>query len=233
MRGKLQELWHRHLGRKPWVFRDQAGCAYLFAPEDPVAEYCEQGDMVRNPGLLAYVQENVQPGQTFVDLSPDIGGLILSAAVRLNGTGAVFAFAPDAKQYRQLVNNVALNTLAGTVRIIGRNALASPSTASSITLDQFAANWQWQQVDHVRLRDVALLGNLQASAAGLFRARRIRSLLLEKVDQAALATVSAALAALGFRVQLLSSSGQLQPLDPAAVAGKVNLVAHLAEAGHA
>lgn len=230
MRGKLKELWHRHLDRKPWIFRDQFGLAYLFTPPDNVAVYCEQSAVIDNPSLLAWLQANVKPGQTFVDLSPVIGGVTMLAARQVQDSGAVYAFAPDASVYRQLVNNIALNGLTQTVRVIGREVLGTPA---ALNLDQFAVGWQWQTVHHLRLKGAALLGPLQASAAGLFQSGRIRQVILDDVEHTALPAVTTSLTKLGFTVSALTAEGRLQPVTVASPAGKLNLIATRPEAGHA
>ncbi|MCD6049043.1 MAG: hypothetical protein K0Q55_446 [Verrucomicrobia bacterium] len=227
MRGKLKELWHRHLDRKPWIFRDQFGLAYLFTAQDNVAEYCEQSAVVDNPSFLAWLQATVKPGQLFVDLSPVIGGVTMLAGRQVQDTGAVFAFAPEASTYRQLVNNVALNSLTGSVRVIGREVLSTGA------MDRFAAEWQWPTVDYLRLKDIGHINALQTSAASLFKAGRIRHLLLDDVEQAAWEKVRSSLAGLGFVPQLLSHEGELQPATGAQITGKVNVIATRPEAGHA
>jgi len=233
MRGILTELWHRHVDRKPWIFRDQFGLAYLFTAEDKVADYCAKKSVIDNPPLLAYLQHTVKPGACFVDLSPGIGGVTLRVAQLLKAEGAVFAFAPEVKHYRQLVNNVALNQLTGPVCVIGRAVLETPDTAVAITLDRFAAEWKWGAVDYLRLADATLLNALQQSAAELFQAGRIRSLILDGLEKSALAAASATLTKLGFKVQTLTPEGQLQSLVPAAMPDQVTLIATHREAGHA
>ena len=228
MRGKLTELWHRHLDRKPWIFRDQFGLAYLFTAKDHVAEYCEQSAVIDNPALLACLQANVKPGQTFVDLSPVIGGVTMLAGRQVQDTGAVFAFAPEVGTYRQLVNNVALNSLTRCVRVIGREVLSQRAG-----LDEFAATWRWERVDCLRLKGGTQLGELQASAAGLFQAGRIRQVLVDEVEPKGVAQASALLKEAGFTVQMITGGGKIQPLPVSGAAGKINLIATLPEAGHA
>jgi len=232
MRGKLKELWHRHLDRKPWVFRDQFGLAYLFTAQDEIAEHYERSAVIDNPSLLAWLQATVKPGETFVDLSPMIGGVTMLAARQVTETGAVFAFAPDVNVYRQLVNNVALNSLTQTVRVIGRPALASAAAADFLSLDRFATEWQLGTIDYLRLNEVSLLEALSASAPGLLKAGRIRHLLLDGVDKAVLGPAAAKLRQSGFTVQFLSPEGKLQA-EAAASPEKMNLIATRAEAGHA
>jgi hypothetical protein len=232
MRGKLKELWHRHLDRKPWIFRDRFGLAYLFTAQDNVAEYCEQSAVIDNPAFLAWLQTNLKPGEMFVDLSPVVGGVTMLAARQVQATGAVYAFAPELKIYRQLVNNVALNQLTQSVRVIGREVLGTP-TPASVTLDQFASDWQWQTVHHLRLKGAALLGPLQASAAGLFQAGRIHHVILDDVEQTALPTATTRLTELGFTVNALAAEGQLQPVSAVGPVGKLNLIATRPEAVHA
>jgi len=233
MRGKLTELWHRHVDRKPWIFRDRFGLAYLFTREDEVADHCARNAVVDNPPLLAYLPQAVKPGQCFVDLSPELGGVTLLVGQLLKSEGTVFAMTPDVKRYRQLVNNVALNQLTGRVCVIGRAVLELPDTAVAITLDQFAAEWKWTAVDHLRLADVTLLDALSQSATESFRAGRIHSLILDDVVKSALATASASLSKLGFKVQMLTADGKLQPLVLATAPDKVTLIATHREAGHA
>ncbi len=233
MRGKLTELWHRHVDRKPWIFRDRFGLAYLFTREDEVADHCARNAVVDNPPLLAYLQQTVKPGQCFVDLSPDIGGVTMLVAQQMESEGTVFAMTPDVRCYRQLVNNVALNQLTGRVGVIGRAVLELPDTALAITLDRFATEWQWGSVDHLRLADVSLLDALSQSAKELFQAGRIKSLILDDVEKSALTAVGAILTKLGFKLQMLTSEGKLQPLNTAAVPDKVTLIAIHQEAGHA
>ncbi len=232
MRGKLKELWHRHLDRKPWIFRDQFGLAYLFTAQDEVAGHYERSAVIDNPSLLAWLQATVKPGETFVDLSPMIGGVTMLVARQVAETGAVFAFAPDVNTYRQLVNNVALNQLTKTVRVIGRPVLASSAVADFLSLDRLATEWQMGTIDYLRLNEVSLLEALSASVPGLLKAGRIHRLLLDGVDKAAVGPVAAKLRQSGFAVQFLSLEGKLQT-EAAALPEKVNLIATLAEGDHA
>ncbi len=233
MRGKLTELWHRHVDRKPWIFRDRFGLAYLFTREDEVADHCARNAVIDNPPLLAYLQQSVKPGQCFVDLSPGLGGITLLVGQLLKSEGTVYAMTPDVKRYRQLVNNVALNQLTGRVCVIGRAVMELPDTAVAITLDRFAAEWQWGAVNHLRLADVTLLDALSQSAKELFRSGRIKSLILDDVEKSALTAAGATLAKLGFKLQMLTTEGKLQPLATATVPDKVTLIAFHQEAGHA
>ncbi|HEY1173912.1 MAG TPA: hypothetical protein VGH19_21285 [Verrucomicrobiae bacterium] len=232
MRGKLKELWHRHLDRKPWVFRDRFGLRYLFTPQDDIAHYCDRSAVIDNPSFLAYLQEVVKPGQTFVDLSPVIGGVTMLVAQKMKESGAVFAFASDADTYRQLVNNVALNRLTATVRVIGRNVLGSAAAPASATLDEFAASWSWTAVDHLRLKEPALLACLKTSAPALLKAGRIREILLDDVPPAALSDAVAVLRQCGFTVQMLSAEGKFQPLGSNTPSARLNLIATRLEATH-
>jgi hypothetical protein len=233
MRGKITELWHRHVDRKPWVFRDRFGLAYLFTREDEVADYCARNAVINNPPLLAYLPQAVKPGQCFVDLSPEIGGVTLLVAQLMKSEGTVFAMTPDVKCYRQLVNNVALNQLTGRVCTIGRAVLELPDTAVAITLDRFAAEWKWGTVDHLRLADVSLLDALSQSAKELFQAGRIKSLILDDVEKSALTTANTTLTKLGFKLQIVTAEGKLQPLNTTAAPDKLTLIAVHQEAGHA
>lgn len=233
MRGKLTELWHRHVDRKPWIFRDRFGLAYLFTREDEVAGHCARNTVIDNPPLLAYLQQTIKPGQCFVDLSPGLGGVTLLVGQLLKSEGTVYAMTPDVKCYRQLVNNVALNQLTGRVCVIGRAVLELPNTAVAITLDRFAAEWQWGTVDHLRLADVSLLAALSQSAKELFQAGRIQSLILDEVGKSALSAANVTLTKLGFKLQMLTSEGKLQPLNTVNAPDKVTLIAIHQEAGHA
>lgn len=233
MRGKLTELWHRHVDRKPWIFRDRFGLAYLFSREDEVADHCARNAVVDNPPLLDYLRQNVKPGQCFVDLSPGIGGVTMLVAQQMKSEGTVFAMTPDVRCYRQLVNNVALNQLTGRVCVIGRAVMELPDTAVAITLDRFSAEWQWGKVDHLRLADVSLLDALKQSAKELFKAGRIQSLILDEVGKSALTAANATLNKLGFKLQMLTLEGKLQPLNTAAAPDKATLIAIHQEAGHA
>ena len=77
------------------------------------------------------------------------------------------------------------------------------------------------------------LGELQASAAGLFQAGRIRQVLVDEVEPAGVAQASALLKEAGFTVQMITGGGKIQPLPVSGAAGKINLIATLPEAGHA
>lgn len=224
MRGKLKQLWHRHLDRKPWVFRDEAGFACLFTPEDEVAALCDRRTLIENPAIATFLRETLKPGQTFVDLSPENGGISLLAAKIMQANGAVFAFTPDVKLYRQLVNNAALNSFTGCVRVIGRSVLETPETAVAITLDQFAASWNWTTVDCMRLRHASLFAALEKSAGQILAAGRVHNLLLDEVDSAQLEALSAKLKWLGYTVRTLGADEK--------PAGKCALIASRGEAAH-
>ncbi len=217
----VKDFWQRLFARKPWIFRDRFGLAYLFTAQDTSAPRHGQGEVMDNPALLAYLQAQLKSGQVFVDLSPDVGGVALLAARHVHDTGSVYAFAADPGDYRQLVNNAALNGLTGCVRVIGRPVLAADP---AYTLDTFATAWKWRTVDYLRLKSAAQWSALQTSAAGLLQAGRIRQLLFDDVEPATLTVILPALKQLGFVVESITAAGTLQPLpQPAA---RTNIVAH-------
>jgi hypothetical protein len=224
MPGKFKQFWHRYVDRKPWVFRDSFGIGYLCTPQDGSVPGSPEAH--GDSALLAYLPTAVKPGQLFVDLSPQIGAIALLAAKQVQDHGAVFAFTPDPKAYRQLVNNVALNRLTQCVRVIGRDVLAQ-SAAVSYTLDDFATSWHWGAVDFMRLAGARECAALETSAADLFKSRRVQHILLDQVEAAALPKLLPVLQRLGFEVHTLNATGQLQPLGASVGNEPLNIIASL------
>ena len=65
----------------------------------------------KETGTVAWLRDNVKPGQVFVDVGANVGLYTVLAAQLVGRTGKVFAFEPHAVNFGSLMENIALNGL--------------------------------------------------------------------------------------------------------------------------
>lgn len=140
-RGRLKELWHQHVAKDPWIFRDRYGLLYLFEQGDNVAWYCDQGVVLDDHAQLAYLQRAIQPGMVVLDVGSNIGGVSLLAAKLLQGTGQLYAFEADPGTYRLLSINFALNSVPTNFRAIHCAVTSAPGIASLSVFPRKVSGW--------------------------------------------------------------------------------------------
>ena len=208
------DFWQRQFGRKPWIFRDRHGLAYLMDGKATKPKCFSTGLATANGALLTYIEHTVKPGMTVLDLSPGLGAMSLLAGKLLGEGGQVMAFAPEPSAYRILVNNVALNRLTARVAVIGKDVLPGGNTphAEALSLDHFSATWHWPHVSLLHLSELTKLHAMMQSAAILFQNGRIDRVILEDVplnQRELLQPLTNA----GLRLHQLTASGALQVLD--------------------
>lgn len=213
---KVKSFWQRQFGRKPWVFRDRYGLAYLMDGKAGKPKSFAVGLALPNVALLTYLEHTVKPGMTVVDLTPGLGAVTLLTGKLLDASGTVYAFAPEPSAYRVLVNNVAVSALTARVAVIGRDVLSPQPQSGSLTLDKFAVSWQWPQVSLLRLGDMTQLPLLLRGAANLFQNGTIERIVIDNARLDHSDTLRP-LIALGFRLHLLTPEAGLNAFDFATI----------------
>ena len=73
------------------------------------------GMMSKEPGTVSWMNEQLQPGETFLDIGANIGIYTIMAGMRVGSEGKVSAFEPHGHNFGSLVSNIALNGLSGVV----------------------------------------------------------------------------------------------------------------------
>jgi FkbM family methyltransferase len=86
--------------------------------------------IAREEGTVAWLREEVRPGDVFYDVGANIGVFTLIAGKLLGPTGHVYAFEPHAANAVSLAENVAANDLAGRVSILPFPLEAKPQWGS-------------------------------------------------------------------------------------------------------
>jgi FkbM family methyltransferase len=69
-------------------------------------------------GTIAWIERSLRPGDVFYDVGANIGSYTIFAGRRLGDSGRVFAFEPHIPNANSLIENVLLNGLERTVRLV-------------------------------------------------------------------------------------------------------------------
>jgi FkbM family methyltransferase len=81
---------------------------YIYADNSTAQEYLARP---YEPGTAALLERLVRPGAIFVDIGAQFGYFTLIGARAARSTGRVYAFEPEARNFRLLERNIALNRL--------------------------------------------------------------------------------------------------------------------------
>lgn len=100
--------------RRPEVIVRRAGLSVACGTGNGQGSFCAIAGTSYEPELL-WLLDQLQPGDTFVDVGANIGIYSLHAAPLVKGSGKVFAIEPSPDAFRLLKRNLALNGLADTV----------------------------------------------------------------------------------------------------------------------
>jgi FkbM family methyltransferase len=71
--------------------------------------------LVKEAGTCAWIVSEVRPGEVFYDIGANIGLYTVMAAQQVGAEGRVYAFEPHGANFARLVDNIAVNDLAGIV----------------------------------------------------------------------------------------------------------------------
>ena len=72
----------------------------------------------REPGTIAFLREELRPGDHLLDVGANVGTFTLYGARRVGPSGSVTAFEPHVRTAASLLDNVAANGLQPTVRVL-------------------------------------------------------------------------------------------------------------------
>ncbi|PWT75151.1 MAG: hypothetical protein C5B46_03070 [Proteobacteria bacterium] len=147
-------------------------------------------------------------GGVVVEAGSGIGAHTVELARRVGPTGAVFAYEPDARRFRVLIQNLHLNKVGNQVTALQRS-LSGPAGTTVSSADAEAADREGAHVrdavDELALNRLDLLKISSAGAAGdiLDGARdvlwRFRPMLLVSSDDELIGEVAAKIESFGYR----------------------------------
>ena len=115
-RVKTRFALRRHLGR-PFVV-EAGGETYRFACGS-LDEYVRAHSFSwKERGTLAWIRDELRPGDVFFDVGANIGIYAIPAARKVGPDGRVYAFEPHVVNASSLLRNVGLNEVAERVRVL-------------------------------------------------------------------------------------------------------------------
>jgi FkbM family methyltransferase len=115
-RAKTRFALRRRLSR-PFVVQE-GGEAYRFACGS-LDEYMRADSLAwKEPGTIAWINDELRPGDVFFDVGANIGIYTMPAARRVGSDGAVYAFEPHVVNVASLLLNVGLNGVADRVHVL-------------------------------------------------------------------------------------------------------------------
>ena len=132
---------------------------------------------VKEPGTVAWIREQVRPGDVFCDIGANIGAYTLLAARQVGAAGVVYAFEPHAANFARLLINVASNNLAG---IVVASSLALHETDGVLPFNYVALDVATANSQLGSLRD-ARSAEFQPELVELKSARSLDSLVADGV----------------------------------------------------
>jgi FkbM family methyltransferase len=161
MRGvgrRLAWIRTRLLGR-PLILADRRGVRYEVAYGEAYADFAGVPRWLReftdDPGVLAYLEKTVKPGDVVVDIGAAVGVIALLAARLIGATGRVLAVEAEATNFGMLQRNVELNGFTN----VQTCHLAITDHEGEAALNVFPRTKRgWHTLGGVGHRDVAASG---------------------------------------------------------------------------
>jgi FkbM family methyltransferase len=87
-----------------------------FFCNSPMEEYRVQTLLVKEEGTINWIRQQVQAGDSFLDIGANIGLYTLAAAQQVGPGGVVYAVEPHIVNFQSLLRNIAANSFQDRVR---------------------------------------------------------------------------------------------------------------------
>lgn len=107
-----------------------------FSADDHFIMPCLKQHGIWEENTTAFIQENLKPGQTFVDVGANVGYFAVLASKLVGTKGRVLAFEPAAKNRELLVDNLSLNVCANVG--VSESALSNEKGETTLYLNEDA-----------------------------------------------------------------------------------------------
>jgi FkbM family methyltransferase len=184
-RAKARFALRRQLAR-PFVV-EEGGETYRFSCGS-LDEYMRADSLAwKERGTIAWIRQELRPGDVFFDVGANIGIYTIPAARRVGPEGAVYAFEPHVVNASSLLVNVGLNAVADRVQVLSC-ALNDTTGMFEFSYSDLGAGTSMSQLDADvdafgrTLEPVAAETKFATTADALVEQGAVRAPALVKID---------------------------------------------------